>query len=67
MEFEAACLKELQRKKASHRCVKVNRQVERTEQLRQDQIDQFVNDVAIDRIHQHRFNQLVRQGILVSV
>lgn len=67
MEFEAACLKELQEKKAKHKCRKINKRVKRTLQLQQDQVDQFVNDVAVDRIHQHNFDQLIKQGIIVAV
>lgn len=65
MKFEAACLNELQRKKANHKCVKPNKRVERTKQLQQTQTRQFVNDVVLDRIHEHKFDELVNTGMIV--
>lgn len=67
MEFDVSCFSELQDKLKKHKCVKVSKRVERTRQLQQDQIDRFVADVAVDRIHQHKFDQLVQQGTFVHV
>jgi len=66
-KFEAACLNELQEKKAKHKCVKANKRVERTAKVQQAHADQFVEDVVVDRIHQHKFDQLVEQGVIVAV
>lgn len=66
MKFEVSCESELQDKLRKHKCVRVNKRVERTAQLQQAQVDQFVEDVATDRIHQHKFNKLVEQGMIVS-
>jgi len=67
MKFEVSCFSELQAKLKNHKCIKVNKRVERTAQFQQAKVDQFVEDVAIDRIHQHRFDQLVKQGTFVAV
>jgi len=64
--FQAACLKELQEKLRKHKCVKTNKRAERTAQLKQARVDQFVRDVAIDRIHQHKFDELIQQGMVVN-
>lgn len=64
MEFEAACFSELQEKLKAHRCPNANKRVERTKQLQQAKTMQFVNDVAVDRIHQHKFDQLVNTGMI---
>lgn len=66
MEFEAACLNELQEKLKKHKCHRVNKRVERTAEVKQARVDQFVEDVATDRIHQHNFDQLVQQGMIVN-
>lgn len=66
-KLQAACLSELQEKLKKHSCQKINKKVERTLQLQQAQIDQLVNDVAVDRIYQHKFDQLVKQGMFVTV
>lgn len=65
MEFQVSCFSELQDKLRKHKCIKVNKRVERTAQLQQNQIDQFVEDTVVDRIHQYKFDQLVRRGIFV--
>ena len=65
-EFVAACLSELQRKRAKHVCVKLpNKRVERTAELKQNRIDLFVHDTTVNRIEEHNFDQLVEQGVLV--
>jgi len=66
-QIQVACFSELQEKLKKHKCVKVNKRVERTKQLRQAKVDQFVKDVTVDRIHQHRFEQLVSTGMIVAV
>ena len=64
-EIQAACLAELQEKKAKHKCVKVNKRVQRTVEVQQAHVDQFVKDVTVDRIHEYVFAQLVKKGIFV--
>ncbi len=65
-EFEAACLSELKRKKAAHKCRLPNKRVMRTVELQQEQADQFVRDVAVDRIQQYNFEKLLRTGMIVD-
>lgn len=65
-QFRVACFSELQEKFKAHKCSKVNKRVERTEELKQAKVDQFVHDVTIDRIQQHNFDKLVHKGIVVS-
>ena len=65
-QFQVACFSELQEKLKKHKCHKVNKKVERTAELQQAQSDRFVHDVATDRIHQHNFDQLVQQGMIVD-
>lgn len=66
MEFQAACPKELQRKLKAHSCQKINKKVERTMQLQQAQVDEFVDDLVTDRIHEHNFERLIQQGMIVN-
>jgi len=66
MEFQVSCLLELQEKLKNHKCQRPNKNVERTLQLQKTQVDQFVQDVAADRIHQYKFNQLVKQGVFIA-
>jgi len=63
--FQVVCFSELQEKLRKHKCPNVNKRVERTKQLQQAKVDQFVNSVAVDRIHQHKFDQLVNTGVIV--
>ncbi len=65
-EFEAACLSELQEKKAKHKCAKINKRVERTKQLQEALVEQFVDDTAVNRLEQHNFEKLIRTGMIVS-
>jgi len=65
MKFEVTCFSELQEKLKKHKCVKVNKRAKRTAEVQQAQTNQFVQDVATDRIHQHRFDKLVKRGVLV--
>ena len=67
MEFEVSCSSELQEKLKKHKCATVNKRVERTAKVQQTRIDQFIEDTAVDRIHQYNFDQLVRQGIFVTI
>ena len=64
--FQVACLSELQEKLKKHKCVKTNKIVERTAQLQQAHVDRFIEDVTVDRINQHRFDQLVNSGMIVN-
>ena len=64
-EFKVACLSELQEKKAKHKCPNVNKRVERTKQLQQAKVDQFVNDTTVNRIEERNFDQLVNTGMIV--
>lgn len=66
MEFQVSCSSELQDKLKQHKCHKVNKRVERTAEVKQAQVDQFVEDVTADRIHQHKFDKLVQQGMIVN-
>lgn len=66
-EFEAACLSELQRKKAEHVCAKLpNRRVQRAAQIQQARVDEFVFDTAVNRIEDSNRQKLVQQGMLVN-
>lgn len=67
MKFQAACFSELQEKLRKHKCSSVNKRVERTKQLQQAKVDQFVNDTTVNRIEEHNFDQLVKQGMIVVV
>ena len=68
MKFQAACHLELQEKLRSHKCPKpINKRIERTKQLQQTKVDQFVNDTTVNRIEEHNFDQLVREGMIVQV
>jgi transcription elongation factor Elf1 len=70
-QFVVACESQLQEKLKAHleHCIPKgcrSKKRERTEQLQQQRIDLFVHDVATDRIHQHNFDQLVNQGMIVN-
>jgi len=65
IEFEVACESELQEKLRKHKCQLITGKVFRTQQLQQQEIGNFIEDVAIDRIHQHKLDKLVAQGIIV--
>lgn len=64
-EFKVACASELENKMKKHKCVRLNKRRERTALLQQRLVNNFVSDVAVDRIHEHNFNQLVKQGMIV--
>ena len=65
-EFEVVCEAELLKKLREHKCTRVAGKVARTQQLEQSQLDRFVHDVVADRIHQHNFNRLIKQGMIVQ-
>ena len=65
-EFEVACEAQLLKKLKEHKCVRVTGKVARTKQLEQSQLEHFVDDVVADRICQHNFNQLIKQGMIVQ-
>ena len=65
-EFEAACLVEFEEKKKKHKCKPVNKQVARTAELQQQQTEQAVSDVVVNRIEEHNFDNLIRQGVIVA-
>ena len=62
-----ACQSELDEKVRKHKCRKSNRRAARTEELRQSNIKRNVHDTVVNRIEQHNFDRLVRQGIFVKV
>lgn len=65
-QFQVACFSELQEKFRNHRCRKVNKRVERTNQLQQKRIAFNIRGITTDRIQQHNFDKLVQQGMLVN-
>jgi len=65
MEFRVACESELQDKLKKHKCQLITGKVYRTRQLQQHEVDNFIEDVAVDRIHQHNFDKLIVQGMIV--
>lgn len=65
--FRVTCFSELEEKLRKHKCPNVNKRVERTKQLQQAKIDQFVSDTTVNRIEEHNFDQLIEQGIIVAV
>ena len=65
MEFEVACQAELDAKLAKHKCVKVNKRVARTQDLRKQQERLFVHDTVVNRIEGHNFNKLIARGMIV--
>jgi len=65
-EFVAACLSELQRKKAGHRCAKTNKRIQRAAQLQQARVTEFISDTAVNRIEDSNRQKLIQQGILVN-
>ena len=65
MEFEAACQSELDGKLAKHKCVKANKRVARTQELRNQQERLFIHDTVVNRIEAHNFDKLVMQGMIV--
>ena len=65
--IQAACFLELQAKLAKHVCAKMpNRRIQRTAQLEQARLDEFVNDTAVNRIEASNRQKLIQQGILVN-
>lgn len=69
-QFIVACLSELQEKLKTHKrsCIakRNNKKRERTQQLQEQGIALFVHDTVVNRIEEHRFNQLVNKGVLVN-
>lgn len=69
-QFNVACELQLQEMlknhKSSCKAKRTNKKRERTQQLQQDGIALFVHDTVINRIEQHNFDNLVRQGMLVN-
>ena len=68
-QFVVACESQLQEKLKRHKCPKLireNKKRERSEQLQQQRIDLFVQDITVDRIHQHNFDSLIKQGMIVN-
>jgi len=65
-QFNVACLSQLQEKLKTHKCIKKNKRVERTRQLRRDGIALYVRDTVTNNIEEHNFNKLVNQGMLVN-
>jgi len=69
-QFVVACLSELQVKLKNHKssCTvkRTNRKRERTQQLQQKGIALFVHDTAVNRIEEHNFNKLIKQGVLIN-
>ena len=65
MEFEAACQSELDGKLAKHKCVKVNKRVARTQELRSQQERLFIHDTVVNRIESYNFDKLIAQGMVV--
>lgn len=65
MEFEAACQSELDGKLAGHKCVKINKRVARTQELRNQQERLFVYDTVVNRIEAHNFDKLIMRGMIV--
>lgn len=64
-EFEASCQIEFDEKKKKHRCKPISRRVVRTYELQQQQNEQYIDDLVTDRIQEHNFNQLIKQGAIV--
>lgn len=65
-QFIVACLAQLQEKLKTHKCIKKNKRVERTLQLQRDRVALYVRDITVNRIEQHNFDNLVKQGMLVN-
>lgn len=69
-QFIVACDTQLQEKLKSHNCrgrpKQLNKKRERTKQLQQDRIALYVHDITVNRIEQHNFDNLVKQGVLVN-
>jgi len=65
MEFEVACQSELDKKLREHKCQLITGKVERTVQLQQSLMDCFVHDTAVNRIEEHNFDELIKQGMIV--
>lgn len=65
MEFEAACLSELEGKLNNHKCAKINKRVARTQALKQRQEALFIDDLVTNRIEEHNFDKLIQQGVIV--
>ena len=69
-QFIVACDTQLQEKLKAHRATclakRPNRKRERTKQLQQDGIALFVHDITVNRIEEHNFDKLIKQGVLVN-
>lgn len=68
-QFSVACESQLQEKlkkhKSSCRVKRTNKKRERTKQLQQDRIALYVHDIAVNRIEEHGFNELIKKGVVV--
>jgi len=62
-----ACQSELDEKVRKHKCLKSNRRAARTEELRQSNIKRNVHDKVVNRIEQHNFDRLVKQGMIEKI
>ena len=69
-QFSVACESQLQQMLKSHNCrgrpVKVNKKRERTQQLHESGIALYVHDITVNRLEEHNFDKLVKQGVLVN-
>ena len=69
-QFTVACDAQLQEKLEAHleHCVahRRNEKRERSQQLQEQGIALYVHDVTVDRINQHNFDNLIKQGMLVN-
>jgi len=65
-DFEASCLAEFEEKKKKHKCKRPNKRRIRTQEYLECQTEAFVNDLVVDRVEQHNFDKLIRQGVIVA-
>jgi len=67
-QFIVACETQLQEKLKKHICclARKNRKRERAQQLQEQRIALFVHDTTVNRIEQHNFDKLIKQGVLVN-
>jgi hypothetical protein len=70
-QFIVACDSQLTEQLKKHkRCCRgrtiVNKKRERTQQFQQRRIALYVHDTTINRIEEHNFDKLVKQGVLVN-
>ena len=69
-QFIVACESQLQEKLKKHKSSchgkRSNKKRERTQQLCKDRIALFVHDTTVNRIEEHNFDELVKQGVLVN-